>query len=516
MDLTGSKFADRCGHSLTQTGILKTMIRRKRFVLKIIIIVILLGFVALFALGPLFHRHSEHDGPVMYVDTEKTRPNVHTMQDEGTYENASSGDVEYIEDYCNSPFKPLTGDEGAVPEGYKLRLVHVFTRHGDRTSLHALSGFPTSRYSCHFASWYNGSDPKIRYFPQYMDKMAGTQRSRSHFNNWSLYPNKAKCGPSELTSRGALQHIRNGQHLFKKYIARHGLISLKENYSSQVIVKSTAYSRTYQSANAFLYGFLPQYNVSILGIQYSQSLEFCSSNPLSPGMCSCRRVQTLRNRLGRFSSLISSNRESHRMVKRRVANVLAIDYLALPWLSAIGDILTPAYCHNLPKYCSGLKQEHCVSGPLINSIWKEVTETENILQADVESKSIEYANILMYPVLLEIAQRLILVSQGRLDVRFVLYSGHDVTLAPLLQVLGIHNGRFPPYASRLVIEALEATKTHLFMLKFIYNGVDTTRRIPFCESDLVDGMCPLKVFHSYVVDELSNQYELSGCKVERG
>ncbi|VDK66176.1 unnamed protein product [Anisakis simplex] len=73
------------------------------------------------------------------------------------------------------------------------------------------------------------------------------------------------------------------------------------------------------------------------------------------------------------------------------------------------------------------------------------------------------------------------------------FSGHDVTLRPLLFALGIAHREPPPYTSRLIFEIYEKKYSNMkqpvtqsadgkskFFVRFIYNGVDQTRRVSFC------------------------------------
>ncbi|GAB5363121.1 hypothetical protein AAMO2058_000856200 [Amorphochlora amoebiformis] len=51
-----------------------------------------------------------------------------------------------------------------------------------------------------------------------------------------------------------------------------------------------------------------------------------------------------------------------------------------------------------------------------------------------------------------------------------LYSGHDSTLVPLLAALGVYEGQWPPYASYIVIELAESTKTGDHWVRVQYNN----------------------------------------------
>ena len=70
-------------------------------------------------------------------------------------------------------------------------------------------------------------------------------------------------------------------------------------------------------------------------------------------------------------------------------------------------------------------------------------------------------------------------------------------------LLGIFDGKWPPYASTLILEFYskkEKLKVHYF-LKIIYNGIDRTKDLKFCRG--LD-MCKFKYFEQFVNTHLEN------------
>ncbi|KAH3828643.1 hypothetical protein DPMN_130624 [Dreissena polymorpha] len=424
---------------------------------------------------------------------------------------------DFLSKYCNSPFVRTTGSEGSLPVGFTLRLVHVFTRHGDRTSMHKLHGTNTQNYSCSFPQWYKDSDDVAKYFPYSMTRLAGKHSVEGHFRNWALYPDKPVCSDSELTSRGALQHINLGKHLNDRYIKRHSLIDANETFEEKLILKSTGYSRTYQSATALIYGLLSQFDLSKIRIEHSRSLLFCSESQHSNLKCKCPRASDYKERISRISSNISSNRKQNTALRRKVASALGLDRSAIPWLSAIFDALTPAFCHGLrePFHCGGdTSNTECIDYSLINALFKEVSQQEKIRIRDPENENVDlkYALLSTYPVLLEVLRRVQLISKDLIydGPKFVIYSGHDVTLTPLLVALGIYDNKWPPYASRLVIEAVTRDSDGGVFLRFVYNGKDKTDRVSFCKDIVAKRLCPLKAIVEFVSADMLGQFNTTG------
>lgn len=66
--------------------------------------------------------------------------------------------------------------------------------------------------------------------------------------------------------------------------------------------------------------------------------------------------------------------------------------------------------------------------------------------------------------------------------KFVLYSGHDRTIQFLKAALGINSQNYIiPYAARVIFEVYKSDKEAEFYFRMVYNGVDVTREIDFCE-----------------------------------
>ncbi|XP_053379223.1 2-phosphoxylose phosphatase 1-like isoform X1 [Mercenaria mercenaria] len=414
--------------------------------------------------------------------------------------------IDALTDYCNSPNKQTAGDEGTFSSGFKLRMVHIFIRHGDRTSIHRFPGYKPETYNCEFSTWYTGSNEKFRSFPQRMEKYPSEKRRKNPFLTWPQYPNQKTCKDSVLTSRGALQHLQLGQHLYDSYIKHSHLF--EKSSSSLIYAKSTGTLRTYQSAVAFIYGFLPVTNISSFNIDYSEDLHFCSKKYSMKVTCSCPHTRDLFARSKRFQSAISKNSPYYRTL-REFYTLFGIDDNDLILLAGIADALVPTYCHNLTIPCSTFNSSKCVDHSLLGTIWDAVTYKEFSKWDDPDLNFLKYSSIKMTPVLLEVVDRIKELIENNGKSTFILYSGHDVTISPLLYVLGLHDGRWPPYASRVVMELYEKENedtNNKFYLKFLYNGFDKTEKVVFCKNRTLNGLCNFKLFTDFISRELLNRF----------
>ena len=121
------------------------------------------------------------------------------------------------------------------------------------------------------------------------------------------------------------------------------------------------------------------------------------------------------------------------------------------------------------------------------------------------------ADVATHPMLIQIAKRMINKSQHKSTLKFVLYSGHDSTVTPLLLNLGVHDRtRWTPYATRVVFELwrdtlLESSKQadsmDNFYFRLLVNGKVVTSKMKFCGDALVKGeLCPVQELVSWLSD----------------
>lgn len=391
----------------------------------------------------------------------------------------------------------------------------MFIRHGDRTPGHSVPGYRGAKFNCNFSSWYTGNDEKIKKFAARMDAMAG---QRSSFNDEPLFPNKAWCDNSVLTSRGALQHIKLGKRLQNSYIDKRELLDRNNPYGAQLFIKCTKFSRTYESAVSFLYGFLPELNISRVNIWPMKGTGFCSEKSMKIASCFCERLSRL-SRMIRERVPQSTTGEAYRL-QLVISRIFEQPVKMIPHITGIGDALAPTFCHDLPLPCrhdskSPSENANCVTLSLMGEIWKEII---NELKSNNDSTYIEAATLKLYPVLHEIATHMNNLRSSTFAPRFVLYSGHDVTLTPLLLLFGLHDGKWPPYASRFIFETLHHETTNEYYLRLVYNGKDVTREVTFCKSDIQDGVCPLEAFQKFVLEEMLQRFAYKGftdaCKLK--
>ena len=377
----------------------------------------------------------------------------------------------------------------------------MIIRHGARSSMYALPGYETPWIPCEINATLVKMDHTVKSYVETMKKIWASLPPDSQAFRFGLYPHSRYCEGAQLTGLGAIQHIKNGRRLYRVYKNRWSQDQL-ELKPKDVHVFSTEYSRTYQSAIAFLFGLLPNHNPSLVPIMTSRNTNFCSTK-LTGLTCDCTMAYRLEAIIKKEYSKRSKNSTLHSQIKRHIADILSVPTNRLPWVSALSDVFNGHICHAIKLPCSRMNKSVCVTWPLIGKVW-------DFLDNNGAAQLVSYAyqrqqRLLMHPLLHIISHRMYNVTLGRERTKFVLYSGHDKTLTPLTTALGFHDGRWPPYASRIVFEMYsrrnEESVKEAFYIRVIYNGQDKTRLLRFCKGKLVDGLCPFQTFQHYVFYE---------------
>lgn len=94
------------------------------------------------------------------------------------------------------------------------------------------------------------------------------------FHGFPVMPQRPdQCQLGQLTMQGISQHLNLGRALRKSY--REIWQKLERLKPEEVLVYSTRYRRTFQSALSFLYGLISNETLAKVNILESQSMSFC-------------------------------------------------------------------------------------------------------------------------------------------------------------------------------------------------------------------------------------------------
>ncbi|XP_078696452.1 2-phosphoxylose phosphatase 1-like [Branchiostoma floridae x Branchiostoma belcheri] len=390
---------------------------------------------------------------------------------------------QFLQEYCNVPNASVSGEEGDAPPGYHLESVQVLIRHGDRTTYYPIPGFNMEPWNCNLDPDRSPSHPKLPAFLESVTALKPEQVDRP-LHKFSAYPQAKVCKYGHLTQQGAVQHLYNGEHLHNVYIKKWKLLLPNWN-KSEVLLMTTKMSRTYQSAIAFLHTFLPNSDPENWFMHAVNSLVFCQRGK----GCECNsKMMYFRMEASRYSHRTESAEGVVRVLKE-IAHTFGMTRAELGSLTHVLDLFNTHLCHKIDLPCG---QKTCLKMTQFDTLIKHFIEN-NRIRAE-EGAFASYADLEMNPML----SVMLTLMKKSAPPKFVLYSGHDVTVSPLLYSLGIPETKWCPYATRVVFELWRDSAGSARYIRVLYNGVNVTDQLKFCAGHTKDGMCPLESFAYFV------------------
>ncbi|XP_018783961.1 PREDICTED: 2-phosphoxylose phosphatase 1 isoform X1 [Bactrocera latifrons] len=428
-------------------------------------------------------------------------------------------------------------DEGGILDGWKLQGVLMVIRHGDRGPMSHMRG--VMGIDC--SAENNGLVNRYRSFLYNSTSSASSNHmywnKMGPFHGFPLLPASDRaCLLGQLTFKGVAQMLHVGDILHQIYAHALGLLTKPTSNkpsmggsstpnslltSDEVVVFSTRYRRTFQSALAILFSFLPNDKWLSLNIRESQSMAFCFTD------CTCHQAELLFKRQKNEQKLnLTLQPDISKVIQWVGGTLLQHTPNGINNVQDVMDVLNMILCHDAPLPCrqtisnnSRLFSTQLGTTDLNDVINIDQDENaadsnfvpENIFNEDLDSENsmgcvedthvtalMAYANwqstyevahiyyrriglLRSYGMIRHIVSYMLRMISGD-RTKFVLYSGHDWTLQYLTAALGIRTGKtFIPYATRLAIE-LYKSETHTdYYFRIVYNGRDVTQQIEFCE-----------------------------------
>ncbi|XP_012282578.1 2-phosphoxylose phosphatase 1 [Orussus abietinus] len=392
--------------------------------------------------------------------------------------------------FCNLPSDILQGTEGKVDGNLTLGGILVFIRHGDRGPLAHVRNISTVNCAGDFSNpELENAYQSYQNFLQNASTYSRTSWAQflGPFHGFPMLPSSPRdCKLAQLTTLGVGQLLKTGLLLrsayFNKLNLGNGTVTSKD-----VVVYSTRYRRTVQSAVALLYAFLENdgfQNLARVSLRETQSYAFCNVD------CACPAADRY---LKQHSRELAEHLRSHPAVSdliRQASNVVfeLPDQAQSTDPNTLRDALLTYICHGASLPCIDLEtQRLCVKAEHVTGLFA-YTEWEARQHAKSHSRR-KHGLLRAYGLLRNIVSYMLrIISEARPKV--VLYSGHDKTLEYLATALGVmsETAALPHYASRYVIEVYRVNprgETHVasdFFFRVVVNGKDFTQRIPFCRN----------------------------------
>ncbi|XP_073822400.1 2-phosphoxylose phosphatase 1 [Musca autumnalis] len=453
-------------------------------------------------------------------------------------------------------------DDGGILDGWKLQGVLMIIRHGDRGPMSHLRSVP------HLDCGITGDNlvNKYRSFLYNTTSVSGSNHMYWNkvgpFHSFPLLPLAEKeCLLGQLTYKGIAQLLHVGDILHQIYAHPLGLwirqssssgygknVANSTPYSTllnsdEVVVYTTRVRRTFQSALALLYTFLPTDKWLALNVKESHSIAFCFTD------CVCQKADALRKELLKTQKKALNKQPMVTNVMHWIGNqLLQHTPNGINDPNEVVDAMLTVMCHDAPWPCRrgggnatdrttaistktnegdlndviNIDQDDGLMGGggviggdtggggggavddmASNLINDEIPATasagsEGCIEPDHVSTMMSFSQwqstrevhhafykriglLRAYGMIRHIVSYMLRMISGD-RTKFVLYSGHDWTLQYLTAALGIQtDSTFIAYAARLAFEVYKSEAHTEYYFRVVYDGHDVTQQIDFCE-----------------------------------
>lgn len=399
-----------------------------------------------------------------------------SMRSNAKVYNIKSDDL--MSQYCNTPsvMKSEVTLPGAIIKQYQLTLqsVVVLARHGDRAPLRPVKKWRKINYT---GTHTDQSILSQKYKISSSQRPVSLPASLSSYSTLAGYEHPTL---GQLSWLGSLQHLKLGRMLHEAYSDKLDLQAFEAH--------TTAYERTYQSAAALLFGLIePLMPASDAITLIRNKLKITKSALMCFDHCtSCPRLMQLQRKLDHVKNASLEAKPvlltSMRKLISSVATVEDSDLVTLVNGSfdkgkgfsspeAVLDGISAFICHNERLPCSS--SSDCASDDDVNNLVTFIASYYKFLSSN---QHFYLSNLLKSRGLLSHVSHLLKNTNG-----FKLLMAHDITLAPVTNVLGLLEGPIPGYASRLTFQAYTGSSGKR-LLRLLYNGLDVTATSNLCSS----------------------------------
>ena len=356
------------------------------------------------------------------------------------------------------------------------------------------------------------------------------------FHGFPMLPADTKvCLLGQLTYKGISQLLHIGElmkvsyahalDLYKKPPTQKSSTNSSESFllnqilnSDDIILYSTRYRRTFQSAMALMYNLLPTDRWHNLQVQESHSLAYCFSD------CACPNAENLKHQLSKAKSKdFIANPTVASLVNWIGTSLLQSQDVSIMNPLELRDVLLMYLCHNQELPChrnarpTTTQTQHDLESNDIIDL--DDTQLHDVTTKDDDDDDLEEAipnsptencieknhieTLLTYTDLyelresnnrLKIMERLLrayglirnivnnmlkMISGNKL--KMVLYSSHDQTIQNVLAAVGLlEESSFVPYATRMAFEVYRSATDSQHYFRLLYNGKDVTKKMNLC------------------------------------
>jgi len=375
----------------------------------------------------------------------------------------------YDYSYCGAP----SSVQATAPPDMTLKLVQVVTRHGDRTTTFKLNA-DSSVWQCNLTTFLAPSQTETS------STQFGRVFRKNYINDRQL--NLGTCFAGELTERGFDQHVQLGTGLRSVYVDTYKYINSTEG----VAIRSTDVPRTLSSAQGHLQGLFPPTqsengNIPVVDIfTIENDLDDMFENPTL-----CPAYNNAVNKAHQDPAYVSYMADKAPFLSQ-LSQLLNLSSSVEWWM--LLDAFQVMTCHN-QTYPEGITDDMVL----------EIFEIANWQWSfELNSSSVVRLGIGAFTGELVLAMQEVIDGQDLIP--YLIYSGHDTTVGPLMASFSAYDGRWPPYASHVEIELWEDSSEQYYVV-VKYQGIPTV--LPYCGGSFY---CPFESFFKGVSPFIPDDY----------
>lgn len=287
-------------------------------------------------------------------------------------------------------------------------------------------------------------------------------------------------GPSQLTPLGMREQFQLGQQLRTRYVQEIPLLAEAYRYDSIFVLANTV-DRTIQSAESLLYGLYPLGTGAKLsdgsyalpaGYQPIPIRTVADGSSLI--MVPYPEYQEILKRYVFSSPEWIDKENAYKEKFKQWQDILGNNVQSLNDVLSIGDTLIVRKAHDIPLP-EGLSEQD----------EKDIIDLcEWALAFQFRNQTV--AELMGGQLFTQIKKDLQHAATQNDSTKFTLYSGHDITILPLMKLMGKPLMDPPPYAAHMQIELYRTSSGH--MVRVRYQGEYIALPV------MVNGSCSLEAF----------------------
>jgi len=339
--------------------------------------------------------------------------------------------------YCKAP-----SQNEVFKTNFSLVGLQVITRHGDRSMITRL---PTdnSVWDCNFTTYLAPSSHESDF------KDVKRVYRKDYMLNRQVIP--GTCFLGELTPLGYQQHIELGEALRETYVNTYQYLNASINMDD-IWIRSTDIPRTLASVQGHMHGLYPPTKTSGDIPVFDEFTIEANAENMYPNAQLCPALAEALINASKMPEYIAYMKQTADLQKSLLA---ALQLSVFPSWDGLFDAFSALACHNF-SLLPGVTQEMWDQTIAVaNWQWNFQLNQTNVVRLGIGSFMAEIVDVL------ELTQK----SPASVP-KYIVYSGHDTTIGPLMAAMQNYDGYWPPYASHVEIELWENNGAYFVAVRY--------------------------------------------------